>query len=542
MKKQICLALISGVLATTAFAEVDGKKPDIYPFKPIPSSEIVTKVKYLSEDPQAITNIFEIEKRGLSKAKTRKQPWSGPYWSLKQGMIANPYQERSIFSYVHYIPTIDGIEPYAERRNYIMTTEAQMSEEDLAKLAPSEKYDMLLGNNLDLSNRIWDFINSWKSDMKWDFITSIDLPGADYEIEKKNYIVANWEGICHGWAPASGVIPKPEKTVVVTLPDGRRMPFYPEDIKGLVSLTWANSLVQDNVLSEGLRCKRITPKRDRYGRYYDNIAEDGKILPRCADIHPAIMHLTLANVTGKQGRSFVVDKNEKIAVSNQPVAAYEFKYFHPDTGEDLPFNEALVKYENYKKNDRFASSRHPNTRYVVGVESTITYADWTMIKKPDASDYLKDETGELVSLYDLELDAQGNIVGGQWRGIKDLKEMDIRNRNGSATQRRPVLKSHHPDFLWVVPKNFKDYFKPVAGLEEWDIRSGNPAPQSWVDASITAHAFKYENSKYYGNYEMCKVKNKETKEVKEVPCEFKYPRPQPLIQVVDQLIQHSANK
>lgn len=537
MKKQICLSVVSGLLvAMPVFADVaeaDGMNKDIYPYKPIPTSEIVSKAKYLSEDDKAITNIFELQRRNLSQGRTTNQPWSGPYWPLKQGMVANPYLERTIFSYVHFIPTVDDIEPYGKRRNYVLTNESQLSEKELAKLAPSEKYDILLGNNLDLSNRIWDFINSWKNDMKWDYITSIDMPGEDYEIEKKNYIVANWEGICHGWAPASGVIPKPEKTVVVTLPDGRRMPFYPEDIKGLISLTWANSLVQDNVLSEGLRCKRIMPKRDRFGRFYDNIPEDGKVLPRCADIHPAVMHVALSNVTGNQGRSFVIDKNPKIAVSNQPVVGYKFKYFHPETGADLSFERALTPYDSYRKSDVYAENRNPSTAYVIGVESTITYADWTQIKKPDSKDYLKDKTDELVSLYDLEIDAVGNIIGGQWRGFKNLLD--------NSSDSGPAMNSNRPDFLWVVPKNFKKYFSPISTLESWDIRSGQPVPKSWTDASIVAHSFKYEMSKHYGNFELCKVKNTNTGEVKEVPCEFKYPRPQPLLQVINQLIEYSAN-
>lgn len=535
MRKKICLSVMTGlVVAMPVFAN-DYK--DVYPFKPIPSDEISRKIVMLSEDPKAITNIFDIDRAGLSTANTWTQPWSGPYWALKQGMVANPYQERTIFQYIQFIPAFDDIKPFEKRRNYIMTTEAQMTEDELAKLAPSEKYDLLLGNGLDLSNRIWDFINKWKSDMKWDFMTSIDLPNDDFEIEKKNYIVANWEGICHGWAPASGVVPKPEKTVVTTLPDGRKLPFYPEDIKGLVSLTWANSLVQDAVLSEGLRCKRKNPKWDIYGRFYDTIPENGVILPRCADVHPAIMHLALVNITGKQGRSFVTDIHNKISVSNQPIAGYKFKYFHPDSGEDLPLNQALIPYRNYRNNDPFKSARHPSTAYIVGVESTITYGDWTLIKKPsDDEDYLKDKTGKLVSLYDLEIDSNGAIVGGQWRGYKDLN-MD--QESASLSDRREPMNTTRPDFLWVVPKNYKEYFKPVKGLENWSITSGTEAPESWKKASITAHSFQYENSKFFGNEEKCKVKNKTTGEVTEVTCEFKYPRPQPLIQVVDQLVELS---
>lgn len=540
MQKKIPLSLFLFTLSTiSAFGQMD---QNVYPYKPLASDLILSKARYLSEDANPLVNIHEIVRLGLSKGKPTYQPWSGPYWNLKQGMIANPYQERTIFQYVHFIPTIDDIEPYMKRRNYIMTNEAQLTEKELARLAPSEKYDLLLGNELDLSNRIWDFINTWNKDMKWDYLTSIEFPGDEYEIEKKNYIVANWEGICHGWAPASGVVPKPEKTVVATLPDGRKLPFYPEDIKGLISLTWANSLVQDQVLSEGLRCKRISPKRDKYGRYYDTIPENGEILPRCADVHPAVMHVTLANVTGKQGRSFIIDKDAKVAVSNQPVAGYEFQYFHPGSGEDLPFHQALIPYEDYRKSDPYRDSRNPDIKFIVGVESVITYADWTMIKDPKSSDYLDDETSELKSIYDLEIDFKGNIIGGQWRGLKDLNLIKMRNRNGSVADRAPQMRMTRPDFLWIVPKNYKNYFKNLSGLEAWDLQSGTPIPESWRDASRVAHAFYYKASKHFGTQETCKVKSQTNGEVLEVPCEFNYPRPQPLIQIVNQLIELSSNR
>lgn len=530
------LVLVAGLLTSLSYAQ---KNLDIYPFKPLEREDIISKISYLTEDEAPILNLFDLHAQGLSSGETKKRPWSGPYWPLKEGMVANPYLERNIFHVFHFLPLIDDIKPYEKRRNFVMTNESQLSEKELARLSPSEKYDILLGNNLDLSSRIWDFINKWKEDMKWNYIVSIDLPEDDFEIEKKNYIVANWEGICHGWAPASGVVPKPQKTVTVTLPDGREMPFYPEDIKGLVSLTWANSLVQDNVRSEGLRCKRRFPKFDRYGRYYDTIPENGTVLPRCADVHPGVMHLALVNLTGKQGRSFVIDKTAQIAVANQPVVGYKFDYFNPATGSERGgFDRAVIPYEAYRSNDPFFESRHPETKYLVGVQSTIIYADWTLIRKPDSNNYLKDSTGELVSLYDLELDEEGNIIGGQWRGYKNLNDANI---PANSKEHKPVMNTNRPDFLWAVPKNYKSFFKPIAGLEDWDIRSGSKAPESWTKASIAAHSFMYENSKYFGNYELCKVKHKKTGEMKEVPCEFKYPRPQPLMQVIDQLIEYSSN-
>lgn len=534
MNKKLGLAVLTALIGTSAQANPDPKK--IYPWVPIPKEQIISKIKYLSEDNRPITNVNVINAQRLHKANTKIAPWTGPYWPLKQGGIANPYMEKSFLSYATFIPLVDAIEPYNDRKNYVETKFAQMSEKELAKLSPSEKYDILLGNDLDLSNHIWDFINQWKNDMKWNYIRSIDLPEEDdWEIEKKNYIVANWEGICHGWAPASGVVPKPQKTVMAKLPDGRKVPFYPEDIKGLVSQTWANSIVQDYVLSEGLRCKRRSPKRDKFGRYYDHIPENGEILPRCADVHPAVMHLTLVNLIGKQGRSFIVDKAATIAVSNQPVKGYEFKYFDPYTGHDTKtFDQAIRPYE--ASADYYSSERHPDTAFLIGVESKIIYADWSHIKKPNARKYNEDKYDDLTSYYDLEIDRAGNIVGGQWRGYKNLA--DHERVGGSPEDSAPAMKLSRPDFLWVVPLDYGKFFQGPQNLDKWDIRSGKPAPASWQSAAKTAHSFIYESSKHYGNYELCKVKNSDGV-VKEVPCEFRYPRPQPLMQVINQLVELS---
>lgn len=534
MNKKLGLAVLTAMIgASVANASPDPKS--IYPWVPIPKEQIAEKLKYLGEDNNPITNISQINAMKLHKASTKIAPWTGPYWPLKQGGIANPYMEKSFLTYTAFIPLVDQIEPYEDRKNYVETRLAQLTEKEIAKLAPSEKYDLLLGNDLDLSNRVWDFINQWKRDMKWNYMRSIDLPDeGDWEIEKKNYIVANWEGICHGWAPASGVVPKPQKTVYASLPDGRKVPFYPEDIKGLVSQTWANSIVQDHVLSEGLRCKRRSPKRDKYGRYYDHIPENGEILPRCADVHPAVMHLTLVNIIGKQGRSFVVDKSATIAVANQPVSSYEFKYFDPYNGSNRKsFDQAIRPYD--ARSDHYSNERHPDTAFLVGVESKIMYADWSQIKKPTSRNYNKDNYNDLTSYYDLEIDKQGNIIGGQWRGYKDLNDYERPGGNHDDSNNTPSMNTTRPDFLWVVPKDYGKYFTGPTNLEKWDIRSGKAAPQSWKAAAKSAHAFIYENSKYYGNYELCKVKNSDG-EVKEVPCEFRYPRPQPLMQIINQLV------
>src|SRR5690606_11648994 len=122
--------------------------------------------------------------------------------------------------------------------------------------------------------------------------------------------------------------------------------------------------------------------------------------------------------------------------------------------------------------------------------------------------------------------------GGQWRGYKDLNDYE---RAGSNEPDSPRMVVSRPDFFWVVPKDYSKFFQGPQLKEKWDIRSGKQAPMSWQTAAKNAHAFIYENSKHYGNYELCKVKNSDGV-VKEVPCEFRYPRPQPLVQIINQLV------
>src|SRR5690606_24999070 len=110
----------------------------------------------------------------------------------------------------------------------------------------------------------------WGNQKKWGFLSSINIPDG-YRIPKANKLMALWEGICHGWAVAAGGSARPLKTVNIRLPNGKILPFYPDDIKALISLMYANSVVQDNVIVEGLRCDDKRPERDKFGRYIDEL-------------------------------------------------------------------------------------------------------------------------------------------------------------------------------------------------------------------------------------------------------------------------------
>lgn len=506
----------------------------IYPYKPFETARIDERLRSLYEGDNYISNVYEMEKRNLNTANTKVQPWGGSYWPLNGGQIANTYQDKDyttlIFSARRHIDWKKNYKDFKKRSEQYYPIINQLSEEELAKLAPSEKYDLLLGDtSFDLTNRIWAFAEKWGNEKKWGFLSAIDLPEG-YRIPDANKLMATWEGICHGWAVAAGHSERPEKTVVVTLPNGRKMPFYPNDIKALISLMWANSTIQSNVIFEGNRCNKKNPDKDKNGRYIDveKDRDDTELIPRCADVHPAIFHVSLVNILGVDGRSFVVDKTAEAAIANQPVSGYELYYFNPKDGKEGTLKNAVISREEYGEKDPFRLSRNPESTHIVGVNVFLKYVDWEFPKKKEINSELDDKIKDFEFAYDLELNAEGKVVGGQWRVSKKGATGFV----GGST--------HQPDFFWVVPRDWKNYFEPAPGLPEWDFAKSTIPPKEYKDAAFAAHSFVYEESKrFFVEGPKCPAFPTNGGAPIKVDCEFRYPRPQPLIQVVNKLLEES---
>ncbi|MCM2348588.1 MAG: hypothetical protein NDI69_01120 [Bacteriovoracaceae bacterium] len=554
MKKFLYLSMTLVVLSAPAFAQSTDqdcdpefqdcsspggiKEPNqsIYPYRPYTTDHIKSRVTALYEGNNYISNIYQMEARGLNQANTKIQPWGGPYWALHQGMIANNYQDKDynafIFSPRKSFGWKKNVRDAKKRALKVHPKIYELDEKDLAELAPSEKYDILLGDtSFDLTRRIWDYTEKWGNEKKWGFLSAIEIPD-DYRIPKANDLMALWEGICHGWAVAAGHSHRPENTVWVTLPNKKKMPFYPNDIKALVSLMWANSTIQSNVIFEGNRCNKKFPDKDKYGRYIDTELDrdDTTLTPRCADVHPAIFHLSMINLLGVEGRSFVVDKTAEAAIANQPVSGYELYYYNPKNGEEGTLKSAVVSVDEYGDKDPFKKSRNPETAYIVGVNVVLKYVDWEYPRVAETNSAQDDKISDFDFNYDLELNAQGDVIGGQWRVSK------------KSRRRNFIGKTNQPDFFWVVPRDWKNYFLPVPGLPKWDFAKSTLPPKEFGPAARAAHSFVYEESaRYFSESPKCPVFPINGRDPIKVNCEFKYPRPQPLIQVVEQLLEASRN-
>jgi hypothetical protein len=554
MKKYLFFSVTLAVLSTPSYAFFEDqrdcdeetqdcstpgsiKEPnkDIYPYKPITTDYLKQRLNFLHEGSSYVTNIYEMERRNLNVANTTVQPWGGSYWPLYQGMVGNTYQSKDyntfIFSAFRNLDWKKNVRDYKRRSQKVHPKIYELSESDLAKLAPSEKYDILLGDtSFDLTNKVWSYAEKWGNEKKWGFLTSIDLPDG-YRIPNANKLMALWEGICHGWAVAAGHTPRPEKTVWVTLPNGKKMPFYPNDIKALISLMWANSNVQSNVLFEGNRCNKKNPDKDKHGRYIDVEKDryDTELLPRCADVHPGIFHVSMVNLLGIEGRSFVVDKDSAAAIANQPVSGYELYYFNPRNGDRGELKDAVIAREHYSK-DPYAVSRNPEATHIVGVEVKLKYVDWEFPKKAETNGPEDDKIKSIEFTYDLELNSNGDVVGGQWRVTK-------KGRRGVFD-----TKTNQPDFFWVVPRDWKNYFEPIKGLPTWDFSQSTLPPAEFTAAARQphSHGFVYEESKeFFLESPKCPVFPMKGGDPIQVDCSFRYPRPRPLINVVETLLNES---
>lgn len=496
----------------------------------------------------------------------------------------------------------------------VLTKWRQLDQEDLDKMAPSEKYDILLGDeSFTMTNKVLKYMYDWGSKKENAFLTKIDMVGQNtldiannyvtnawlngdeqpfsnqtealplaiknkggiadaiasyfiedglaytyeealqkasslakaeshnYVIKKKNSFMASWEGICHGWSTAAGIVPRPNKIVSFKLDNGKKLNFYPDDLKALASYMFANSKIQDSrdfdkdtqkysgggILMQGLRCNDKKPGIDPWGRYFDDRkdAHSDRLESRCVGVHPAIWHLSLVNIIGKQGRSFVVERKIKEGVDNHPMNGYSAEYFDPYTGE---YESNMIK--NIRKitaKDQFIKFRNPEATHIVGVKMTMSYVNWKRPKRESYDSESKDEMRDIEMLYDLELNSNMDIVGGQWRATE----------SGRGIFKKKNRKQ--PDFFWVVTKNYKPFFKANNSLPHWD---GNSLPP----AAYRAAAISAANQMYPSLHDRCEIErtkstslNKNLPKYLKVNCQHNYNKPQPLIDVVRMLIKKS---
>ncbi len=277
----------------------------------------------------------------------------------------------------HYWPSIKGgiNNRWNSRRekdqyDFVSPTRDQifrMNANQLSTLSPSEKYDIFMGR--------YDF------PLKQEVYSHARRDGKE------------WEGICHGWALVSLMYDEPT-AVTLRNPDGINVPFGSADVKALLSYYYAWHVDAAPARQIGQRCN--------FGRWTggQRACDD--------DLNAGAFHIVLTNKIALQKEGFVMDVERWDEVWNQPVIGYSSRVVGTYT--------------------RPSPSAARNAVSELKLATTVWYVD-----EDEPSWYPNFGTNNQVFakkelIYRLELDSQGQIVGGAWES------------------------EERPDFVWSRPK------------------------------------------------------------------------------------------
>ncbi|MCM2324474.1 MAG: hypothetical protein NDJ90_14545 [Oligoflexia bacterium] len=376
----------------------------------------------------ALRSIDEMHNRKLNNATLANSPWSDNYWPIYRGILAARYADpRS--------ETDDWKDAYTFSKenalHEILANAPNQSSIDM--LSPSEKYDLLVGDSDGTLTKAM-----WKE-------------GEGYYSRFGK--VETWMGICHGWAPAAYMLPRPSNAITVTAADGRtKIRFFPSDIKALGSLIWANSQPYTKFI--GGRCNDKNPPRDQ---------KTGRIISeKCVDTNPGTWHMAVVNQLGVSKRSMVIDATFDYEVWNQPIYSYSYAYFNPQSQQmTQSLQEARVAMGDFKNDVFKAFRKNPKATHVVGIVMNLSYVVETAPTHAVRDSRENDAITTVRYMYDVELDAKGNIIGGEW------------------------YSSAHPDFLWTpAPGARAESYGDRMIRETWN--GQRPVPASFKEAARRA--------------------------------------------------------
>ena len=376
----------------------------------------------------------------------------------------------------------------------------KLDDNTIRDMAPSEKYDLYLGDT--------DFSYTYS---EWQSVT-----------EQKAFIggITFWEGSCHGWSTAAINEPRPTHVINVMSLDGKYLiPFFPDDLKALGTRLWANSLVQDHTVVQGMRCTQKNPKQD---------PTSGKVLDTtCEGVNAGDFHLSLLELMGERKQTFVMDRSNKRQIWNQPIAGYELKYFNPATGVEGDLSKSIVPRTSYA--DSYAKFRAPQAVSLVGVAMTLSYVAETAPSHAKEDSAAKDKIKKMEIHYDLELDASNTIIGGEWRNDADPADgndgsPNNNNNDDTYSDETPSIPKY-PGFLWKF-----EIAHPIAySIADFDF-TGDDVTK--VDRAVVIAASKKAAQFRYNVYTYDAAGNSTLKR-KEL-------EPQPLGKVVNALFQQAA--
>lgn len=363
-------------------------------------------------DPGIFSQTYDFRFDSLpASGQTKRSGWSGDYWPTFRGGLSHRWNMPGDLS---------------QTAGYPLLNRGQLGSIDLRTLSPAEKYDIYSG---DYSFRLTQAERER---------TRVLATIAGNPQFSPGFSIPAWEGLCHGWAPASISYQEP-RPVTLRSRDGIEVPFGSADIKALLTFAMHEG-VGSRTQFLGRRCEAdlgYLKNELRQGRLSQAaFDEQSRSLP-CRDVNAGSFHVLLGNEIGKRKEAFVADLTIDREVWNQGIVGYKSSF-----GNML---------------SQRSPGAAPETAFEVDVDTEITYINEI------ASSWSPNGSSGIYATakyrYRLELNRNREIVGGHW------------------------LSEKHPDFIYrqtragvsQLLENLPSIYKASTG-EDFLSGGSSPAP------------------------------------------------------------------
>lgn len=373
---------------------------------------------HLAPHERVSANLNEI---GYTTSGGRRDiPWSDRAWDHNRALLNERYTDKNFSSLKSWPARRDYAGRWSVKRALALSPGPQR-DSVIATLSPAEKYDLIMGT-----------VDGGLADANRSLLDRNMDSGGKFP---------TWWGICDGSAAASLASPEPVRKITVpSAAYGVDVTFYAPDVKALVSMLWSTYNKKLHLPEIGQQCE---------------VTSAGGA---CADVNPASFHRAAYHFLGKGNGHLLMDVDATRVVWNHPIHRYETYYYPPQDGpRDRvgSFHEALLSVRDAPDDPR-RRVRARGTAYLVGVVTKVYYGDNQRRHPLEGSVKRGEKVMDLQ--YELELDENLNLLGGEW------------------------LSKRHPDLMWTIPRGSNpDTAGDIAlGGASWD---GYSAINGWENAA-----------------------------------------------------------
>ncbi|MBI5482336.1 MAG: proprotein convertase P-domain-containing protein [Deltaproteobacteria bacterium] len=336
---------------------------------------------------------FEYQLDTLPKTgAAERTPWPDTYWPTYMDSTNHRWQGSTTLSplekydqaFNNWSPSADFMKLRPFDPNACSGTAKDFDKSYYEQLGPAAKYWSQYKGNAKSRNGMDD-----------------DNDGKTDECDD-NDGVEGWFGLCHAWVPAAILEAEPRHAVT-----HNGVTFEVGDIKALLLTMYDRS----SSLMLGGRCNEKELERDENGR----LKRD-----ECRDTNAGSFHVVVTNMLGRYKRAFAEDRTAGYQVWNQPVRSFEVLEQKEVTAAEAMAALGVQNATSYTFN--------ANAKKLFKVRTTVRYITESDASTEPLLDHIDSYTRTDTYDYILELDANGNIIGGEWINYS---------------------RDTHPDFLWL---------------------------------------------------------------------------------------------